>query len=92
MHTNPLTEKKGHTGHNRERVYTNYQFRGNVVCRKFFQFVFGVGEKILKNVKKHFVANGIMPAQHGKTNVAVKRNTLSIEDRQAAITFIKRFS
>jgi len=64
VHNQDHTIQKGHKPQNRAETRSTYMFRGVLVCRKFFSFVFACGEKRLKNVKKQFLVEGIVPKQH----------------------------
>lgn len=38
-HSGTTTDKEGHIPKQRQKTYTNFQFHGKTVCRKFFQFM-----------------------------------------------------
>lgn len=63
--TGPSTAQKEHAPKVRERSYTLWQFHGQVVCRNFFQFVFGTGEKRIKNEKLQLAEFGAAERKHG---------------------------
>lgn len=84
------TKQKEHVAKIRKASYTQYSFRGVDVCRKFFMFVFGCGIKKLRNVKSHFLKNGVEQRSHQNTSLSSK--CFSVECRIKAVTFIKNFS
>ncbi|XP_051153734.1 uncharacterized protein LOC127277001 [Leptopilina boulardi] len=86
---NEETKQKEHAPKIRKANYTQYSFRGVDVCRKFFMFVFGCGIRRLRNVKSHFLKNGVEQRSHQNTSLSSK--CFSVECRIKAVTFIKKF-
>ncbi|CAG2121263.1 unnamed protein product, partial [Medioppia subpectinata] len=64
VQNHPTTIAKEHRPKDRKNARTQFRFRGQEVCRKFFLFVFGCGEKRVKNVMKQFLHSGISPKAH----------------------------
>lgn len=70
-----------------------FKFRGVDVCRRFFQFVFGCGEKRTKNITKQFLNQGIKPIQH-RNGYKIKSLIPmdSHHQRQSALMFIINYA
>ena len=49
----------------RRRVTYQYAYDHRIVCKGAFCFLHCIGEKILKNLRKHLVDNGVTPREHG---------------------------
>lgn len=92
VHNQPHTIQKGHKQQPRSEVRTTFMFRGVVVCRKFFSVVFNCGEKKLKNVKKQFLVEGIVPKQHSNVAKPCAMRSVEYEKRKQACSFIKNFA
>ena len=67
-------------------------FRGVVVHRKFFKAVFSCGEKRLKNVKKQFWGEGIVPRQHANICKPTAARSDEFRKRKLASAFIQNFA
>lgn len=72
MRTNDKTMQKEHLPKERKQTYTKYLLRGVKVCRKFYQFVFGCGEKRLKNMKNHLMPYGLEQKAHKNARASLK--------------------
>ncbi|XP_027194735.2 uncharacterized protein LOC113789404 [Dermatophagoides pteronyssinus] len=73
------------------RTHTNFQFRGQEVCRSFFLYVFGCGNKRFKNIIKHFISNGIDSPRH-ESIYNNSQNKISMNRRQReALIFIQNY-
>jgi len=92
VHNQPHTIQKGHKQQPRSEVRSTFMFRGVVVCRKFFSVVFSCGEKRLKNVKKQFLKEGIVPKQHSNVAKPCAMRSVEYEKRKQACSFIQNFA
>lgn len=90
VHNQAETIQKSHKPKPRVESRSTYMFRGVSVCRNFFSVVFGCGKKKLKNVKKQFMSEGIIPKQHMNVHKPVALR--SIEKRKNACTFRQNFA
>ena len=54
-------------GRKRKRQRFNYTFQGEKVCVVAFRKIYGLGEKAMKNLLKHFEKNGAVPRVHGNS-------------------------
>lgn len=76
---------------NNSRAHTNFKFRGQEVCRSFFHYVFGCGNKRFKNVLKHFISNGIDSPRHESIyNNCLNKIPMNRRQREALI-FIQNY-
>ncbi|OTF81509.1 hypothetical protein BLA29_009471, partial [Euroglyphus maynei] len=76
---------------NDSRAHTYFQFRGQEVCRSFFLYVFGCGNKRFKNVLKHFISNGIDSPRHESVyNNCLNKIAMNRRQREALI-FIQNY-
>ena len=76
---------------NRKQVFTEYHFRGVAVCQSFFQFVYAVGPKELRNVRSTFLEKGVEEVLHGNVRNVPRNKTLSLEAWKYAVHFIRRY-
>jgi hypothetical protein len=86
----PTTTQQAHARKARQKSFTEYRFRGMIVCRKFFEFANGVGTKKLKNEKQRFLQYGMMEVMHQNTKNT--HRALSPEALHAVVRFITAFA
>ncbi len=92
VRTNPKTQQKQHRGTDRKAAFTQYEFRGTVVCQKVFQFVNGLRERRLKLAKAAFLKEGVHELVHGNVQQTSHVRAFSVEGRQKAVRFILNFA
>ena len=55
--------------HRKDKSWTNtrseFYFEGEKICKGAFLFLYGIGEKHFKSLKKHYITNGLCPRTHG---------------------------
>ncbi|XP_070545908.1 uncharacterized protein [Ptychodera flava] len=75
----------------RQKSRFRYDFEGLEVCRTAWQFIYVVGNKEFRNLKKHYVEHGVVPRRHGNKG---KRppNAFSFETLRKAVQFIQSFA
>uniref|UniRef100_A0A1X7THQ3 Uncharacterized protein n=1 Tax=Amphimedon queenslandica TaxID=400682 RepID=A0A1X7THQ3_AMPQE len=61
-----------------ERNRTEYEYRGKKICKKLFLFVYSIRNGTYKNLRRHFLQNGIKPRVHGNTG-CIPCHALSVE-------------
>ncbi len=83
---------KNHKPKDRRAAYTEFQYQGVVVCKDLFQFVNGIGERRLKNLKARFLSEGVSAPRHGNTLTKSKARKISLPEVKNAVTFIKNFA
>lgn len=59
IRTGKKTQQKEHTAKDCLAAYKEYQFRGIVVCKTLFQFVYDLGKKRLNNKKRAFLQESV---------------------------------
>ena len=93
VQNHPTTIAKEHRPRDRKNARTQFRFRGQEVCRKFFLFVFGCGEKRIKNVMKQFLSSGISPKAHESAQ-AIKElfKCDPNHQRRDAVIFIRNYA
>ncbi|XP_054154022.1 uncharacterized protein LOC128952625 [Oppia nitens] len=93
VQNHPTTIAKEHRPKDRKNARTQFRFRGQEVCRKFFLFVFGCGEKRVKNVMKQFLTTGIAPKAHESAQMTKDLIKSDPNDqRRDAVIFIKNYA
>ncbi|UXI18600.1 hypothetical protein NH340_JMT04543 [Sarcoptes scabiei] len=91
-HLTPLISRSKTRRDGRRKSHTKFKFRGEDVCRGFFLYVYGSGEKRFKNVLKHFQHNAMESIKHNSiyTN---RLNRLKIEKRRNdGLVFIQNYA
>ncbi|XP_033764064.1 uncharacterized protein LOC117345170 [Pecten maximus] len=78
-------------GKDRKRHKFDYQFMNSPVCKDCFLFVNNIGDKLLKNIRKHLYKEGAVPRVHGNTNRTPK-HAVNYNDAQQVVKFITRFA
>ena len=75
----------------RKRIRHSYSFHGHNVCREVFLVLYDVGDKVLLNITKHMMANGVVPREHGNKG---KRpvHALKFQDIENAVAFIRNYA
>lgn len=83
------TEKSGKRGQNggQKHVRHKYTFNGQSVCREAFKIIFDIGDRVLKNIKKHVKENGNIPRTHGNKGRRPK-HALDFADVEKVVKFI----
>ena len=74
MRSEVLTTQRSHRAHTRKVMYTGYEFRGRIVCQKFFQLVNDVNINELRNMKKTLGSKGVWETMHA----GVKQSSLNV--------------
>ena len=85
LNTNEKTFDKNHRSKGRQRIYSNYLFGGQRVCRRSFQFLVGVGKDQLQAIKASYMENGLTTRIHGNTK-RLPHNVTSFEGIQKIVT------
>jgi len=78
-------------GQKRNRLDNNYIFEGIKICNEAFLIIYGIGEKYWKNIRSHFIEQGINSRIHkltGKTS----NFAISFEIVLEIITFIINYA
>lgn len=81
--------QKDHQSTNRKQTFTEFLFRGVVVCQLFFQYVNGVNIKEFRNIRSGFLRNGPEVLQHGNSKIIPKPKYISLETWEYSVRFIK---
>ena len=79
------------TASKRQRVTFKYVYDHRSVCKASFCFLYGIGEKALKNLQKHLHSNGVIPRTHGNKG-KLPSNAFSFETVQFIVQFIKNYA
>lgn len=90
-----ITRDRRHSseGDSRARVQnrTDFKFRGQEVCRRFFMHVNNWAKKRLANLQASLKENGVQLGPHGNTG-KVPKHTTKLEKIQEMCQFLKNFS
>lgn len=92
VRTSSETQKKDHRGKDWKAAFTQYQFRGVVICQKVFQFVNGLGERRLKLAKSALLKEGVHESMHGNVQAASAARSFPLKERLKAVRFILNFA
>lgn len=93
MQNEPKTRTKEHKPRDRKHCRTVFRFRGREVCRKFFLFAFGCGEKRIKNVMRQFQNHGISPKMHESSDLSKKIVKIDTnQQRKDAVYFMRNYA
>ena len=91
LNTNERTFDKNHKCKGRQRIYSNYLFGGQYVCRRTFQFLVGVGKDRLQAIKASYMESGLTTRIHGNTK-RLPHNVTCYEGIQKIVTFVTNFA
>ncbi len=86
LQTNPEEAFRG----KRRRGHYKYSFQGLTICAGAFRFVYDIGIKQFKNLRKHLADNGITPWEHGNRHRR-PHNALSFPDVQRCAKFLSAY-
>ena len=81
----------GHMEGPRKAARTTFMHAGEVVCRKTFLQLHGVGLKRLKNLIRHYQQYGLTTRTHGNMR-KLSRHALSIDTIRSVVTFLHNYS
>ena len=86
------TVGKGAKHVQRERSRFFPHFRGLPVCRKTYQFAHAIGDKVFKNIKKHFNKVGLQERMHGLAHVKSPQKRMPFESILRIKSYIQNYS
>ena len=90
LYSTQFDSEKTTKGLKRQHQYFDYCFRGEKICAGAFRYIFDIGQKYLKNLKKNLAENGPVPRRHGNSGKK-PHNALSFADVEACAKFLKHY-
>ena len=78
-------------GQKRSRLANNYIFEGIYICNVAFLIIYGIGEKYWRNVRTHFIEQGISPRIHQLIE-KVSNFAISFEKILEILSFITNYA
>eukprot|EP00117_Sycon_ciliatum_P012444 scpid97049/ scgid13510/ len=74
----------------RKHEFYQYSYDGQEVCSGAFQYIYNIGKKLWRNLKKHLQENGPVPRRHG--NIGRRpANALQFPDVKRCVEFLKAY-
>eukprot|EP00117_Sycon_ciliatum_P006959 scpid48468/ scgid2473/ len=78
-------------GNKRKHQYYRYSFQGEEICAGAFRYLYSIGVKQLKNIKKHLEDNGPVQRIHGNVGKRPK-HALSFSAVSNVVKFMKSYA
>ena len=78
-------------GNKRKHQYYRYSFQGEEICAGAFRYLYSIGVKQLKNIKKHLEDNGPVQRIHGNVGKRPK-HALSFSTVSNVVKFMKSYA
>lgn len=75
----------------RQRLTMEYMHRGYQLCKVTFNFMYGLGNHRVPNIRKHFISNGLEVRTHGNTKRA-PHHASSFNTIKNTIFFIQNYA
>ena len=75
----------------RKHDWYRYSFQGEKICAGAFRYLYDIGKKAMRSLKRHLAENGAVPRVHGNRGRR-PHNALLFPDVEHCAAFIKRYS
>ena len=75
----------------RKHTFFNYSFQAEHICAGALRYIYDIGQKALKNLKKHLHENGPVPRRHG--NLGRRPcHSMQFSDVSRCVQFLKLYA